>query len=324
METMADLGEFRFIDRIAPLLPSSPTVIEGIGDDCAVLQVGDRRLLVSCDLFLEDVHFRRANTAPEDIGWKAAAAALSDIAAMGGLPLFLLISLAAPADTGANLLESIYKGIAAAAASCNAAIVGGDTTRSAQGIVIDVIVLGEPSCLKYLTRSGAANGDLLVVTGRLGRSAAGLHAREQGHTATGLIASHDRPAPRIREAQWLCAHPAVHALIDVSDGLVQDAAHIARASSLGIEIKASQLPADDELERYCEAQDIDANRLKLSGGEDYGLLFALESEGSEGLLEAFRSEFREGATVVGRCTTDTDKVLVDGSEYAAGGFDHFS
>ena len=107
MSTLRDIGEFAFIDRIASLLSASPEVLEGVGDDCAVLRVGDRTLLVTCDLSIEHVHFRRGATAPEDIGWKAAAAALSDIAAMGGVPQFALTSVAAPAETDADELERI-------------------------------------------------------------------------------------------------------------------------------------------------------------------------------------------------------------------------
>ncbi|MCH8204967.1 MAG: thiamine-phosphate kinase, partial [Candidatus Hydrogenedentes bacterium] len=213
MSTLRDIGEFAFIDRIANLLSASPEVIEGVGDDCAVLRVGDRTLLVTCDLSMENVHFRRGATAPEDIGWKAAAAALSDIAAMGGVPQFMLTSVAAPAQTDADELETIYRGMLDAARHCGAMVVGGDVTRSPGGLLLDVMVIGDAPEGRYTLRSGAKAGDMFAVTGWPGRSAAGLDAIEKNIDAPALIRAQSRPEPRIREGQWLCARDDVHAMI---------------------------------------------------------------------------------------------------------------
>jgi len=188
MSTLRDIGESGFIDRIANLLSASPEVIESVGDDCAVLRVGDRTLLVTCDLSIENVHFRRGAAAPEDIGWKAAAAALSDIAAMGGVPQFALTSVAAPAEMDADELEGIYRGMVDLVRHCGATIVGGDVTRSPDGLVLDVMVIGEAPEGRYTLRSGAKSGDMFAVTGWPGRSAAGLEALEGGEDLLLVIA----------------------------------------------------------------------------------------------------------------------------------------
>lgn len=323
MTTLGELGEFGFIDRIAPLLPQSAAVIEGIGDDCAVLEVGHRLLLVSCDLSIENIHFRRGVAKPEDIGWKAAASSLSDIAAMGGTPLFAVISLAAPADTKVEELLALYRGMRQATDHCGAAIVGGDTARSFEGITLDVTVIGESTGPRYLTRKGAEPGDFLAVTGLPGRAAGGLHAQETGADAPALLKAHYRPQPRIREGQWLCGRPEVHALIDVSDGVAQDAGHLARAAGLGIGIESEKLPVDAELGRYCTEKGLDARELILGGGEDYELAFAIGREQSGEILAAFSKEFDLPATVVGEFTADFEGVQVDGARPALRGFDHF-
>ncbi len=136
-------------------------MVEGIGDDCAVLRVCDRLLLVSCDLSVEGVHFRRRYGSPEDIGWKAAASSLSDIAAMGGAPLFGLVSLACPGNRGVSFVEGVYDGLIDAMSQCGAVIVGGDTTRSQEYMTLDVIVIGETIGNRYLSRKGGLGGRCL-------------------------------------------------------------------------------------------------------------------------------------------------------------------
>jgi thiamine-monophosphate kinase len=162
MIRVGDLGEFGLIDRLARLLPTSPNVLEGIGDDCAAIRVGDRVLLVSTDLSIEEVHFRRTYCDPEDIGWKAAATSLSDIAAMGGAPLFCLASLACSPDTEAAFIERIYQGLSSAASRFGATVVGGDTSRTPGPLTLDVMVAGEARGGRFLRRKGARIGDVLA------------------------------------------------------------------------------------------------------------------------------------------------------------------
>jgi len=323
MTTLHDIGEFGLIERIARLAPGAPHVVEGIGDDCAVVKVGDRLLLVSSDLSIEGVHFRREHGTAEAIGWKAATVALSDIAAMGGAPLFCLVSLACPGACDVSYIEGLYTGLAEAVTQHGAAIVGGDTTQSREGIVLDVMAIGEPIGDRYLTRRGAQAGDWLGVTGRLGMSAAGLHALEHGHDAPALIHAHRYPAARMSEGQWLCARPDVRCLIDVSDGLVQDAGHLARAANLGVGIDPTLIPINSELAAYCAQYGLDPYDFILAGGEDYELAFAVQGPDCRQPHEMFRREFQTDINCVGTFTDAWHGVRVAGRTINKGGFDHF-
>lgn len=318
-----DIGEFGLIDRIARLLPRSPNVLEGIGDDCAVVRLSDRTLLVSTDLSIEEIHFRRNYSEPEDIGWKAAASSLSDIAAMGGTPLFCLTSLACPPETEVAFIERVYQGMASAASRFGATIVGGDTSRTHGPITLDVTVAGEARGGRYLRRKGARIGDLLAATGHLGLSAAGLHAIENARSAPTLVHIHNHPSPRIPEGQWLVESTATHAMIDISDGLIQDAGHLAEASQFGINLFPDRLPVYPPLARYCDEHSLDPQTFMLRGGEDYELLFAIGASESKRMLEEFHRQFRTVVTVVGEFTDAWSGVRIDGQEPGDGGFDHF-
>ena len=278
MTELSRIGEFGLIERIGRILPGAPTIIEGIGDDCAVVRIFDRLMLLSCDMFVEDVHFRRAYASPQDVGWKAATSALSDIAAMGGTPLFSLVSLACPATTDSAYVEGLYHGLANAAGQAGAIVVGGDTTMSPAGIFIDVTVVGEVIGNRYLSRRGAQSGDLLGVTGRLGLSAAGLWALDNGKNAPVLVAAHYRPTARISEGQWLSGCEHVKTMIDISDGFVQDAEHLTEGDRLGLEIDPDSLPIDADLRQFCQEYGLDPLDFVLAGGEDYELAFAIRPE----------------------------------------------
>jgi thiamine-monophosphate kinase len=324
VKRLQDVGEFGLIERIARRVPAARDVVEGIGDDCAVLKLSDATLLVSTDLFVEDVHFRECDCKPHDIGWKAAASSLSDIAAMGGEPRFALVSLSCPPAADLTMMEEMYSGLVDAISQHGAAIVGGDTTRSKNGLVIDVAVIGEPVNGRYLLRRGAQPNDALAVTGALGLSAAGLHALTHGHKAPTLIKHHFHPVPRIPEGQWLASHKAVHAMLDVSDGLLQDAAHLARASDLGISIDSTALPENPDLTAYASAHGLGVNDIILGSGEDYELAFAVDGERISGLVEEFANEFRTPLTVIGTFTDQWTGVRVDGHATPTQGHDHFS
>lgn len=304
-------------------MPLGPHVIEGIGDDCAVLRVGDRTLLVSCDLSIENVHFRRSTLSPMDIGYKAGASAFSDIAAMGGLPLFCLISFACPPDTDTDLIEGIYEGLLESATVAGAVIVGGDTTSAPGGITIDVTVIGEMAAARYLPRRGARVGDRLAVIGALGLSAAGLMALERGEEAPDLARAHARPEPRFMEGEWLCGEPGVRAMIDVSDGLLQDASHLCEAGDLGVDIGGADVPLTPLLRAFCTAHDLEPLRLALTGGEDYALAFAIDPAACDAVFHRFRQSFNATPHVVGTFTDAWKGARVDGDVWTDDGFDHF-
>ncbi|HPO13502.1 MAG TPA: thiamine-phosphate kinase [Candidatus Hydrogenedentes bacterium] len=323
METLRDIGEFGLINRVARMLPGNEAVVEGIGDDCAVLKIGGALALVSCDASIEDVHFKRCLSAPEDIGWKAMTSAISDIAAMGGHPRFALITLACPAGTETEFVDRLYHGFSTVATRFGVTIVGGDTAHSPSGIAVDIMVIGETVEGRYLLRSGAQQNDVLAVTGYPGRSAAGLLALERGLTACPLIPAHVFPVPRVEEGKWFAQQPSVHAMIDLSDGLVQDAGHIAERSGLGLDIDPERVPIAPELDAYQDTLGINPRDLALAGGEEYELILALDPKHSDDIRQAFQDRFFMPLTVVGHFMEASHGVCVAGEPVSPKGFDHF-
>ena len=323
MSLISETGEFGFIDRIRPLFPTTPNVIEGSGDDCAVVRVGDRIQLVSTDAFVEDVHYRRAWISPFDVGWKAGASALSDIAAMGGRPEFVLTSIAIPEAEEVGYLEEVYRGIAGVVGRFGAALVGGDTTKSTSGLMIDVTVIGEAIEGRYLLRRGARTGDDLIVTGNPGRSRAGLLALTRGLDAPVLIEAHNHPAPRIVEGQWLAECGHVRAMMDVSDGIAQDAGHMARASGVGVTLDSASIGTDSELEAFSAEIGESVADLVFTGGEDYELAFAVDPAHSQEVVDALEKNFDLSSHIIGTFQDNLDGVTIDGQPKSLQGYDHF-
>lgn len=324
METIRDIGEFGLINRVARMLPGNNAVLEGIGDDCAVVKIGGALILLSCDASIEDVHFKRSLSAPEDIGWKAMASAISDIAAMGGQPHFALITLACPSGTETHFVDRLYQGFSTVAKRFGVAIAGGDTTRSPSGIVIDIMVMGETVDDRYVLRSGAQQNDVLAVTGHPGRSAAGLLALEWGLAACPLIPAHVFPVPRVEEGKWFAQQPGVHAMIDLSDGLVQDAGHIAERSGLGLDIDPERMPIAPELDTYKDSLGINPRDLALAGGEEYELILAMDPNHAKDIQQAFQKHFFQSLTIVGHFMEASQGLCLNGKPITPQGFDHFS
>ncbi|MBI1318462.1 MAG: thiamine-phosphate kinase [Candidatus Hydrogenedens sp.] len=322
MTTLSELGEFGFIARVTADLPTGGEVLAGIGDDCAVVRNGGTVLLFSCDASIEDVHFARTHCAPYDVGWKAMASAFSDIAAMGGVARYALASLACPPDTPIELLDELSKGAYECVAACGAVLLGGDTTRSPGPIMLDVNVIGEAPDGRYLLRSGAKPGDILAHTGSLGRSAAGLAALQRGDAPSDFTRAHLHPVPRLREGQWLAAGDAVHAMMDISDGLAQDAGHLAEASGASVDIDSNAVDTAgiEELAVALGAEPLD---WALAGGEDYELLVAVEAGAFAQVQRDFEREFGLPLTAVGRFAAGQPAVTVDGATRGGAGFDHF-
>ena len=278
---MSSQGEFGFIDFIKEHF-KAPDGVMGIGDDCAVLPTypiseGPGELLVSTDLLMEGVHFLRKESSPEDIGWKAAAVNLSDIAAMGGSPVATFLSIALPKDAQGEWAERFINGYAEISDLFDVPLLGGDTTSSLRDIAINVCVLGRCPSGKAITRSGARPGDVIYVTGPLGDSAAGLQAilknLERTEDVATLIHRHKRPQPRIRAASDLIATDLVGAMMDISDGIASDLRHILKASGVGAIVELDRLPLTEEFMRVCKEQNWSAYELATGGGEDFELLF---------------------------------------------------
>lgn len=323
MTTLRDIGEFGLIARLTRDMKKSDAVLEGVGDDCAVVRFGDRIMLVSSDASVEEVHFSRRTAAPKDIGWKAAAAAISDIAAMGGEARFLLVSFACPVETKVEFLDELYSGIRDVATETGVCIIGGDTTQSLARIGFDMMVIGEAVDGRYRLRRGARPGDVLAVTGYPGRSSAGLIALETEVLAPPLVNAHLHPIPRLKQGRWLAAREEVHAMIDISDGVVQDAGHIAEASGVGVDIDPEILPISPDLERYRRDLGIAPRDLVLAGGEDYELAVAIDGARCSEILEDFRRAFDLPLTVIGRFVDQPKGTRVAGVTPVQLGYDHF-
>src|SRR2546421_551281 len=217
MATVGELGEFRLIARITAGLPQSPDVIVGVGDDAAILDIGGEEVLVAtCDAQVENTHFRLRRTSPHDIGRRALAVNLSDIAAMGARPRFALISLLVPPALDVAILDAIYTGLREEAAQFDVALVGGNIARNAERLIIDITLLGTGTRNKLLRRDTAKAGEAVMVTGSLGSAAAGLLVSEDEQLAAkvgpenlaGVLAALNTPTPRVAAGQWLAQHGA--------------------------------------------------------------------------------------------------------------------
>jgi thiamine-monophosphate kinase len=274
--TISELGEFGLIEAIAAIaagLPRGDRTIVGIGDDAAVLAAPDSRVVATTDLLIEGRHFRRDWSGPADIGAKAAAQNLADVAAMGAVPVALLVGFAAPGDVAVAWARDLVAGLAGECARAGATVAGGDTS-SADVIVLAITALGDLGGRDPVTRSGARPGDVLAYAGVLGESAAGLALLEAGLTEpAALVAAHRRPAPRYAAGPEAAALGAT-AMIDVSDGLLADAGHVARASGVQIDIDTARLPGHPGLAAAAAALGRAGRGVldwMLTGGEDHAL-----------------------------------------------------
>jgi thiamine-monophosphate kinase len=297
-------------------------VVVGIGDDAAVLEPdrdgtgAPRHLVWTVDTMVEDVHFNAATMDDPDVGWKALASNVSDIAAMGGEPRHALVSVSVPRSRDPERVRRLYDGLYACADRYGVAVVGGDTTSSPERLVVTVALGGAVEAGKAVTRGGARPGDLVFLTGPVGLSAAGLHwltaaAAAAGGDATGpvpiaaaeaagtaaLVRAHRRPEPSVAAGRLLAASGACTSLNDVSDGLASEAREIAEASGAALVIRERLLPVRGDLAAYARAaaggDDARAGELlldwMLGGGEDYALLGTLDPAGLDRLGAAFRA-----------------------------------
>ena len=294
------LGPGAEFDLISSLLDRDgdlpPEVVVGPGDDAAVIEGG--RLVLSCDLAVEGVHFRRDWLSPREIGYRAAAGALSDLAAMAATPLAALVSYGlTPEDLRTGIARDLQEGIDEACHAVGAAVVGGDLSRSTT-LVIDVVVVGRAEA--PVLRDGARVGDEVWVTGRLGRSGAALRRLLRNGPSDEVARSvYARPEPRVREALWLAERADLHALIDLSDGLGGDAGHVAAASRVGIVLEAARVPLDPLVAEAAENGRESLDRA-LSSGDDYELCLVAAPGAVEGLAAGFESRFSLPLTRVGR------------------------
>ncbi len=275
-EDLRELGEFGLIERLTAAAPPAGTGVQiGVGDDCAVIDDGNaQRLLITTDLMAEDVHFLRS-TDPRLLGHKLLAVNLSDIAAMGGEPRQAVVSLAIPEGLDASYLDGIYAGLYELAEPHAVDVVGGDTTGSRSGLVLSLTLTGRAAPEQLLTRSGAAAGDEIWVSGTLGDAAAGLAGlgdEPAGADEEFLRQRQLAPTPRIALGRALAASSEVTAALDVSDGLASDLGHLCARSGVGAVVDVDRLPLSGPLTRTM-GHGGGAVTLALGGGEDYELCF---------------------------------------------------
>jgi len=329
------MTERRLIEIIRGAARRAPAVRVGIGDDCAVLEpAAGSVLLATTDLLIEDVHFRRRWASPTDIGWKALAVNVSDIAAMGGRPRWALIALACPDSVTVVEAEGFYAGMQALATEHDVSIVGGDTAASRGGWVVNVTMLGEAARAPIL-RSTARPGDTIAVTGSLGRSAAGLALLEASPAPSGVrdearadvTAAHLRPRPRTREGQWLSETGGVTAMIDLSDGLATDLGHLCEESGIGARVDIGRIPVATSAREVARALGVDAIHWATGGGEDYELLLACAPDAFDRLARGLASATGTTLTAVGEMTTGAEGIrYLDACGEAVSvrpGFEHF-
>lgn len=342
---VADLGERALIERIRARVPASPAgLIVGIGDDAAVA-AGERGALqvLTTDALVEGVHFDRRFSSPVDIGYKALAVNVSDVAAMGGTPRLALLSLMLPEDLPAVVVDGLIDGLVEMARECGVSLAGGNITRSPGPLIVDVTAVGSVRPRKVLTRGGGRPGDALYVTGELGAGLAGLRwlqaraaagedeaagtllPRPEDPALAACVARYCRPAPRVRVGALLGRNRAASACMDLSDGLADAVAQIAAASGTGARIDAAALPISPAAAAWFMAAGEDAVTRALAGGDDYELLCAVPRRRRGRLRSVISGSRGVPLTCIGELTADPAVVLTRGgaSEPLPAGFTHF-
>ncbi|HHO47409.1 MAG TPA: thiamine-phosphate kinase [Desulfobacteraceae bacterium] len=268
---------------------AAPDLLQGIGDDCAVIRKNSRQSwLVTMDTLVESVHFDRNWHPPDKLGRKAVSVNVSDIAAMGGTPLFLFLSLGMPPGFDARWLTSFSRGLADACREYGCILAGGDTVRSPAGMVVTVAVIGETPTRQVVLRSGAKAGDSIWVSGHPGRAAAGLELCRLGRTDdpsfAGLVEAHLNPQPRLELGRRLAENRLIHAMMDLSDGLATDLAHICARSKVGAVVDPAGMRRDPLL-AAAGLLDKDPDQWILSGGEDFELVFTAACQHSAAIVD---------------------------------------
>jgi thiamine-monophosphate kinase len=307
---LSQLGEFGLIERVRRATPKGRGVLLGIGDDAAWVATRSKSLLITSDLLIEGIHFNLKWTSLFALGYKTLAVNLSDIAAMGGTPAYLILSLGIPAKFKSEHVDEFYRGIRNLAVKSRVALVGGDTNL-AHSLLISACVVGHAP-YPPITRSGAKVGHDVYITGTLGDSALGLKflksksfTPKRRHLAH-LLSRHHQPIPRLSAGALLARERLATAMIDVSDGLLQDLGHICKASGIGAVIWEERLPISPAYRALCGKEGM---AYALTGGEDYELLFCARP-GDRVRIENLQKRAGVAVTRIGRCVSPAEGITV--------------
>jgi thiamine-monophosphate kinase len=337
-ESLADIGEFGLIERIHKLLQEigvrAPGVTLGMGDDTASLRPRPGyELLITCDCLIEGRHYLPRHITPLDTGRRAMAVNISDIGAMGGLPLYALISLGLKSKIPVADVEDMYRGFAAELNPFGASIIGGNLTKSDNAVFIDITLIGEVQKENLMLRSSAQAGDAILVTGYPGQAAAGLKLLQNAQPnenlhAHPLVQEYNVPSHRAREGQAIASSQKAHAMIDTSDGFLADLGHICQESCVGALLIQENFPISEELKKAAVPLGMDPLSLFLGESDDYELIITCPPENVSHLRSAVGEVSQTPVHDVG-VITDTDKdirmKLPDGTKrpISPQGWDHF-
>lgn len=325
---LREIGEFGLIERIRKATPKGRGVRLGIGDDAAWVEWRKNSLLITSDLLIEGVHFDLKWTSFYSLGHKTLAVNLSDLAAMGGNPAYLILSLGIPVDFKAEDVEEFYRGIRVLASQSGVALVGGDTSASRRFFISATLVGYAPH--GAITRGGGKVGDDLYVTGTLGDSALGLELLKEKKDGTKrdgvayLLSRHRFPTARLKAGALLAREKLAKAMIDLSDGLLQDLGHLCRASGIGAVVWQEALPLSRAYRSWAGRK---GTLYALTGGEDYELLFCLRRR-DRARLEKIKKRLGVPITRIGRCVPSKEGIKVinrkgEPLSISVTGYDHF-
>ena len=334
-ETLKDIGEFGLIARIDDLLKregvQSPGVSLGIGDDTASFKAKPGyEVLVTCDCVVEGRHFLSRHISAMDLGRRSMMLNISDIGAMGGHPLYALISLGLKNETLVKDIEDLYLGFLLELNPFGASIIGGNLTKSGDGIFIDITLIGEVEEGRAVRRSGARPGDVILVTGYPGQSAAGLQLLLQSLASEDhpLVRAYNKPSHRAREGRAVALTGCATAMIDTSDGFLGDLGHICEASGVGALLNQEKLPISDNLREAAKILKKEPPDFFLGDSDDYQLIITCGAQDVERIRSSIALTYEGPVTQVGEVTapeTGLRLLLTDGSEQtlSAKGWDHF-
>lgn len=331
---LRDIGEFGFIEKIASgCLIRPQNILKAIGDDAAAFTMSSGEvILLTTDMLVERVHFLKHATSGFNLGYKALAVNLSDIAAMGGTAKEAFVSIAVPENCCAEYLEDLYHGVKTLAREFDVNILGGDTTGSRTDLILNISVIGSVPRNEILCRDAARPGDIIFSTGCLGDSKAGLHLilnriSADSKELRSLFDAHILPRPYLREGRFLASQGGVCSAIDVSDGLSSDLGHILKQSRVGACLYADKIPVSENLRQFCRQFGFDPLEYALSGGEDYTLAGTLSPDRADQIARDYLSVFGHPLYLIGEITDSgkTEMIFPDGRSHVmtASGWDHF-